>query len=739
MAQNTQIIPKYNYPHIEIYVNDYTIQENDSVATSEDDSTKFVYPVLAPSGKDNLFVKVSSRTQATSIFGKSNFRKYGQPYMQALHDLDQEDTSVYIMRVMPDNATYANAEITAWYKIDTDYTDAHKRKFRVKFTSSATENVAYKDYADSYGKNYIGLHDADRNHTWNTVNDAFKQSPGTDGEGYTGKNIMLLNSAGRGDYGNKLSVRISQNYEYEKEFGIKMYNFEVLDSTNGLKLVANYIASDVTSTKYMDETPTLIDDVLQANQAGTYPVEVYTDEAAIEDIYDTYVGFLREWHDELTEEYEAKVVQYAIPDSVMNGETEATAEQLEQIEELLEIQKLEAATADAAIPELDEFDLFFGREVASTTSMLPGLFFVSERPTDAEINAMDDYDEKDYTDVDILDVTATRGITLNGGTNGYFDTPRTEEYLDSKGQLQNRVWSVAEEVENCYNCAFNGTYDSKILSKYRMPITVFFDASYPFSVKQTLYELAIMRDSARVYLDASESDEISSVSSAIINSLKNKYKGFDHHIASIDITRYAVREEGTMKRCDVSSSYFLSAAFANHVRINGNVVPLVKDNCILEDYIKDTVYPVIDESKPGICELLNNNRFNYFECLQENTYRRAIQNTRQTQTSDLLEENNSLIYYELKNEVEKDASGQMYNFADESIRQAFCNVENAKFSTWEGNKLQSFNIRFSTSQYEFNRSILHLYCEIVFRGLTKVIIVEIDINRRSYSSGLETE
>lgn len=737
MAQQTQIIPKYSYPHVEIYVNDYTIQTDDSVSGAEDTSTKFAYAVVAPQGKDNLFVKTTSRSQATSIFGKSNFRKYGQPFMQALHDLDREDTSVYIMRVMPDNATYANTLLNAWYKIDDDYEDAHKKKFRIKFTSDHIENVAIKEFTDSYEKAVIPLHNSERNHTWDSINDAFKPNLGVDGEGYSGTPVMVFNSAGRGDYGNLYSVRLSQNYDYEKEFGIKMYNFEVLQSQNGLNLVANYFASDVTSTKYLEDTPTLIDDILASNQAGTYPVEITTNEEGIEAIYDAYIAWLKDWHEELTTEYEEKTVRYNIPNDVMVGEVEPTEEQLVQMAELDEIYNLEVSTAEENLPDLDEFDLFFGRRVASTTDLLPGINFVSARPSDAEIADMgDDYDESDYTDVEICNVSGTKGISLTGGTNGYFDTPRTEEYFDNKGFQRSKVWTYEEEVEYCYNCAFNGTFDSKILSKYRMPVSVWFDASYPFSVKETLYELALLRNSARLYLDASEKDEISSLSRSVVASLINKFKAFNDHICSIDITRYSIREESTLKRCDVSSSYFLSASLADHLRIYGTHIPFVKDRCILVDYIKDTVYPVIDESKPEICDLLNDNRFNYFECLTENTYRRAIQNTRQSVISDLLEENNSLIYYELKNSIEKDASSQMYNFADETIRQDFCAVENAKYSTWQGSKLESFGIRFSTSEYEFNRSILHLYVAIVFRGLTKTIIIEIDINRRNYSSGL---
>ena len=104
-----------------------------------------------------------------------------------------------------------------------------------------------------------------------------------------------------------------------------------------------------------------------------------------------------------------------------------------------------------------------------------------------------------------------------------------------------------------------------------------------------------------------------------------------------------------------------------------------------------------------------------------------------------MEESNVLILYRLKREIEDDVQNELYNFADEGIRQTFVEFEKAKYSDWIGTILESFNISFATSKYEFERSILHAYIEIVFRRLTKKAIVEIDINKRTYTSAATEE
>ena len=131
MPQTTQIIPKWTFPHVETYINDYTFVTDDTAPETVDTSVKEVLAFISSKGIDNTWIKKSSRESASKTFGKSNFKLYGQPLMQALEVVDHDNTSVWMMRVMPENATYANGIVSAYYKADVakDEEDILNRKW----------------------------------------------------------------------------------------------------------------------------------------------------------------------------------------------------------------------------------------------------------------------------------------------------------------------------------------------------------------------------------------------------------------------------------------------------------------------------------------------------------------------------------------------------------------------------------------------------------------------------------
>ena len=56
-----------------------------------------------------------------------------------------------------------------------------------------------------------------------------------------------------------------------------------------------------------------------------------------------------------------------------------------------------------------------------------------------------------------------------------------------------------------------------------------------------------------------------------------------------------------------------------------------------------------------------------------------------------------------------------------------------KFRDWNSKYVETIDITFKANKWELERSILHCYVDITFRGIYKRAIVEIDINRRTYA------
>lgn len=708
--QQNQIIPKYNFPSVETYVNDYSLVSQADLGANTDSTITQAYAVLSPKGLDNRWVKVVNRSEAIRIFGNSKFKEYGQPLLQALNVLNKDGAAVWFCRVMPENATYSNKIVSAYYKADSDSISVLDRKFRIKIV----------------GKTKTGINDADAFNDSITSSDMFV----TDSEGFAQVPLMGVRYTGRGKAGNNYSLRINQSVSYEKEYGIKMYNFEMLDNSTGLVKESTVIGSLISSDKYATEDnalAVLISDRIYDADPGYIPISVEVSEENIETLYNNYILFANKLHEDAIAEYESKLEAYDIPADMLDGTVPVTSQYQEQYDELQSIAALIEATEE--LPELDEFDPLFGKYVADPYSTLPGILYPSKLTddidtTDPEFNA------DDYTTTELVDFASIKGLILESGDDGYFDNPRTE--LDERGNLVQ--WTKEQEIEDAMIKAFDGTYDRRICSPRRIPISVFFDANYPYNVKRAIVERFLDRDDARVYLDAGI---INSFNINSLVALTNDYGIFDSKMVSVETQNYTIKEYSSKKRINVTTNYFLSAAFVDHVRNRGIEIPFVRGNCRLSGHVRDSLKPIVEEYDVDVKETLVANRLNFFEVRGENDFRRAVQNTTQKSETDFLEENNALIFYELKRQITEDCEGQIYNFADSAIREDFVIAETTKYASIKGQLVENIEFDFVLSDYEFEHSILHFYTAITFRGLTKKVIFEVDINKRQRN--VETE
>lgn len=715
MAQVTQIVPKFSYPYVETVINDYT-QVNTSDDTARvDPIVTFVFPFISSKGIDNEFVRKTSRNRFVSTYGESNYKKYGQPLMMPLNILEESNTHVWCMRVMPENAAYSNNVVSLSYKVDpkSDDVDASARKFNIKFSqNSFTDMMSKEDFDDILSKTEVT----------------------TDDDGYTQIPFMAIRSMGRGTYGDNYSVRINQNISYEKEYGIKMYNFDILAVEGGLNKIASYTGSIVSSTKY--DASTLINDILDNSDKGDVPVLITINEDNLQELYDSYVEFIKEQHVDLQTEYDTKYAAAKTAagdkdlDSMIAGLEKVDASLVDAVNELIQINKLIDQTSEDSIVDFDEFDPLFATNVANMTS-IPCINI------DSETSSI---------------ITSVKGITLSNGSNGYFDNPRTVDqdgniltvtknddgtitYTQADGTEYTGTvtkWTFDQEVEECYINAFNGTYDRRILAPRRIPVNAFFDANYSFAVKKVIADLAVVRNDAICYLDAGI--DYKSYSAANINSLIKRFDIFDSCLVSKNIQHFVVKETPSQKKVTVSITYFLARQYAYHIAEYGYHIPFVKKYAQLSGHVRDSLEPSIEDYESDLKEILYENRFNYFETLDEDVFQRSTQCTSQKEESDLIEENNVAVLYSMKRIIERDVQNQLYNFADETNRTSFTEYEKAKFASWIGSKVLSFDIEFKINEWEFDHSILHAYIVVVFRGLQKRAIVEIDINKRTYVS-----
>jgi hypothetical protein len=349
------------------------------------------------------------------------------------------------------------------------------------------------------------------------------------------------------------------------------------------------------------------------------------------------------------------------------------------------------------IPDADEWDPFFGRCVGNDT-INKNLQILPES-----------------VDSDNISVDNPGGVTLSGGDDGAFADPNAQNVFRA-------------EVE-AYTKAFEGGLDRSILSSRRVPVDVILDANYPFEVKQVIADLANTRESCLCYIDAGTDTKL-----AEIDNIIDEYSIFNTRNISKEFQHYTTKDVTTKKKCEVTVTYYYAQALPAHYKQNGKHVPFVKGRSELIGHVKDSLEPVIDDIDMDIKEKLYNNRINYYEVVEENVYQRCSQNTAQNINSDLLEENNMNTVFELKRAIERDCWERLYDFTSASVRADFADYEKAKYASWIGSKLASFDISFDVNEWEGERSIVHCYTAIQFRNLMKRTIIEIDVNKRDFTS-----
>ena len=345
------------------------------------------------------------------------------------------------------------------------------------------------------------------------------------------------------------------------------------------------------------------------------------------------------------------------------------------------------------IPEVvpfEQFDFIFGRDKANVQN---NGFIVEEG----------------------LAFDATDGISLVDGNDGEFAATATVEARQAA-------------MNSEFIKAFNGQepYDKTIRSKRRVPCELIMDAGYDLEVKLALAGLMLHRYDARGILDCGLIYNMSQ-----FRVMKYNLQEIDDRIISKEMQHYKIRDPFNGKIIPVTITYWLAGNLPTHYKTFGEQIPFVGEGyAMIDDHIKNSIMPAIDADDLEVKEEIYTARFNYVECIAENTFVRGCQGTSQTVWSDLSEENNVAVMLDMKRQLEEFVSAKLYNFAEEEDRVRFSEDADRMFADYRNKKLRDFSVYFDMNPWEEERSILHCYLAITFKTLAKRGIIEIDINKR---------
>ena len=329
-------------------------------------------------------------------------------------------------------------------------------------------------------------------------------------------------------------------------------------------------------------------------------------------------------------------------------------------------------------------------------------------------------EDKVNTHIEVVDgissvaLFSTTGVKLQNGTDGSLaaDAPAADR---------------EDATERLYQNAFSGGLDPKIFRKLRTPANVWLDANYSVTVKKLGVALCLSRGDMLGYIDGGLL--------TTINQYKEYIKNFvdiDTYMISKNMGRFTTKDANTGKKIPVTVTQWLAYKIPMHWRQQGCYTAMAgEDYAKLSGYLKNSVYPEIDADEHEVKEFFYDARWNYLECIGEDTYIRGTQQTSQIALSDLSEENNVHVLLLVKKRLERLCAQKRYHLGEESNRKIYEEDANELFSSWKGTYLRDINIKFSMNRYEELRSILHCTCSLIFNTLVKRSVIEINVDPRA--------
>jgi hypothetical protein len=714
MPRERQIIPGYPQPHVSVWVNDYSEYIDDTIQLTPDVDTSMKTIVFsgADKGRDNKLTKWLPGTWETFLrqHGTPSFAKYGQSALYPYNFLFKHtNTSMYYMRVMPDDAAYANSVIVAKYGVqpvsvivpnpsdpaEPPITETHD-EFQVIF------NV--EKYKPDFAKSPVDLGCLYTDDTANGLlkfAKSFVKTDAPDESGWYSLPILAQNAIGHGKYGNKMSTRFERDIAAERDSGLAKLRLTVIDNYDTVTRSLSYSGTLVNSET--GKRVSSFEDVIDTYPENNVNIKVQNFEDNVNTIYQAYINFLSSQPIPLDPE-ELNVYNQSI----------------------------------STIAE--EFNLIFGTLLGSSDTLY------GYRQVQTPIPMYNNPDILDPRYLTARDITAGIGQVFEGGTEGSFDRlPAGKTFQDV----------FAEELVK----GINGSKDARIFSKSRTPYHFIYDGNYNYSpeddtrnVKNALYSLNNYRCRNKfdnpdegvgslLFLDSNTGlDDITSsignrldpnwkfVANAQMLALIASYSKFKNRLTSKEFQHYKIYDPFTGKKITVTSIYNMVENHIPHLQSKGIEIPFANDYSIITNIIPGTLAPSLDIMDLDASAELYRQRFNYYSYGDGDVCRRMNQSTSQTILSNLLEENNMVVTNFLINGLEQYAQSKLFKFNEESERKSYTDEVNTLYKNWRGTKLHDFEITFNANAYEIAHKILHCYVAITHRGMTLRMIVELDVN-----------
>lgn len=209
MASYNDLGVIYNHPSIVS-----NITNNDNIFESRSGSRPFFYVIASERGEDNKIKLISNTEEYLFNYGEPNLKNFGQGPHNILNIL-QNGESVYVLRVMPDNAGYSHAMLNIQTKVSGDKTVKNVNGDKVIMDNVVIRPTVTYSKANNNSASLLDYEILNNNET--TV------------DGYRNNLLFYAIPMGRGAYYDTFGFRIYLNKSYDDTYDFRVYNFEVIE------------------------------------------------------------------------------------------------------------------------------------------------------------------------------------------------------------------------------------------------------------------------------------------------------------------------------------------------------------------------------------------------------------------------------------------------------------------------------------------------------------------------------
>lgn len=267
MPRTGQIVPSYLVPHVQTYINDNSLISELPTEVA-DPAVRLLCVFTSAKGEDGKVKTIDNVADYIDEYGTPNFSLYGQPCYMPYAALSSGNAKVHCLRVMPEDAAYANVIICACTKT---YVDSEGiTKFVVKFDNKFIEDLRDRDALEAY------------------LDDVAVLPPEVNDDGYNVYPLFIAAAKGRGAYGNSFRIRVVSDKITNTENEYQNYIFEILDVSSGSLSLKDSYRGSFDYNAIVNNTSKLFDDIISDPELGSKYISIVTNSDNFTRIYDAY-------------------------------------------------------------------------------------------------------------------------------------------------------------------------------------------------------------------------------------------------------------------------------------------------------------------------------------------------------------------------------------------------------------------------------------------------------------------